>query len=452
MIIQCDRCGTRFRLDDSRITGKGVRVRCTKCQNVFMASPPPPAEEIALEDIFGAAASNAAGEPPRKEKSGQKPGPEDKAANLAFDFKEDSENGEGGTEAPSTEAPLQHGSGPAAGMEDGFPSGDLGVGPDDAAGDASGRGFPFSPEGTGDGEKKDEWDLGDDGDDKDDFSFEGPEKDPAEEEREEIKEEKEEEDEINFSFDTPELVNREAAPSFQGALSADAPQVTGAARENVKPFAASGYASEALAAEKAQEQKAPGDEFKEILSHNLSREDLPVFDDSADEAAEKRPGNRPAQRPASLGLLIAFLIVIAGGGLVYFTGAIDKLAQALTPGEAKLKTVGIETIEGYYAENSNIGRVFVIQARVRNLTEEPQEIKAATGVIYDRSGKKLGSRSVSPGRVVSLEEVSSLSREDLLKPFKDPSGGVIPPRGTVPVMVLFTEAEGVAEYGIDIIR
>ncbi len=35
MIIQCEKCQTRFRLEDSRVTDKGVKVRCTKCKNVF---------------------------------------------------------------------------------------------------------------------------------------------------------------------------------------------------------------------------------------------------------------------------------------------------------------------------------------------------------------------------------------------------------------------------------
>ncbi|MBI5810497.1 MAG: zinc-ribbon domain-containing protein [Deltaproteobacteria bacterium] len=42
MIIQCGKCSTKFRLDDSRITGGGVKVRCTKCQEVFIVTPPPP--------------------------------------------------------------------------------------------------------------------------------------------------------------------------------------------------------------------------------------------------------------------------------------------------------------------------------------------------------------------------------------------------------------------------
>ena len=35
MIIQCEQCSTKFRLDDSRIKDNGVKVRCAKCRHVF---------------------------------------------------------------------------------------------------------------------------------------------------------------------------------------------------------------------------------------------------------------------------------------------------------------------------------------------------------------------------------------------------------------------------------
>lgn len=35
MIIQCEQCQTKFRLDDSRIKDTGVKVRCAKCRHVF---------------------------------------------------------------------------------------------------------------------------------------------------------------------------------------------------------------------------------------------------------------------------------------------------------------------------------------------------------------------------------------------------------------------------------
>lgn len=35
MIVECDKCHAKFRLDDSKVTDRGVKVRCSKCKNVF---------------------------------------------------------------------------------------------------------------------------------------------------------------------------------------------------------------------------------------------------------------------------------------------------------------------------------------------------------------------------------------------------------------------------------
>lgn len=52
MIIQCEQCQTKFRLDDSRIKGSGVKVRCAKCKHVFtVTKDQPPA---ARPEGFGA--------------------------------------------------------------------------------------------------------------------------------------------------------------------------------------------------------------------------------------------------------------------------------------------------------------------------------------------------------------------------------------------------------------
>ncbi len=40
MIIQCRKCKTRFRFDESLVEGDGVWVRCSRCQNVFFQERP----------------------------------------------------------------------------------------------------------------------------------------------------------------------------------------------------------------------------------------------------------------------------------------------------------------------------------------------------------------------------------------------------------------------------
>ena len=43
MIITCEKCDTRFKLDDARISAEGVKVRCSRCKHAFRVAPPQPA-------------------------------------------------------------------------------------------------------------------------------------------------------------------------------------------------------------------------------------------------------------------------------------------------------------------------------------------------------------------------------------------------------------------------
>lgn len=45
MIIQCDHCSARFKMDDSKLANGPVKVRCAKCKEVFVVRPEEPAAE-----------------------------------------------------------------------------------------------------------------------------------------------------------------------------------------------------------------------------------------------------------------------------------------------------------------------------------------------------------------------------------------------------------------------
>ena len=51
MIITCASCLTKFHLDESRISDKGTKVRCSRCQHVFYVTPPPETKEEIIEDF-----------------------------------------------------------------------------------------------------------------------------------------------------------------------------------------------------------------------------------------------------------------------------------------------------------------------------------------------------------------------------------------------------------------
>lgn len=59
MIIQCEKCQTRFRLDDSRVTDKGVKVRCTKCKQVFTVQKGEPDTESGGAELAAAGSFSA---------------------------------------------------------------------------------------------------------------------------------------------------------------------------------------------------------------------------------------------------------------------------------------------------------------------------------------------------------------------------------------------------------
>lgn len=53
MIIQCAQCSSKFRLDDSKVTDAGIKVRCSKCRHIFVIKKEAaPAEETDFDSIL----------------------------------------------------------------------------------------------------------------------------------------------------------------------------------------------------------------------------------------------------------------------------------------------------------------------------------------------------------------------------------------------------------------
>jgi predicted Zn finger-like uncharacterized protein len=52
MIIQCDQCKTKFRLDDSKVTDAGVKVRCSRCKNTFVVRKEVNEDIAGLQETF----------------------------------------------------------------------------------------------------------------------------------------------------------------------------------------------------------------------------------------------------------------------------------------------------------------------------------------------------------------------------------------------------------------
>lgn len=484
MIIQCDKCATRFRLDDSRITPNGVKVRCTKCENVFIVTPPPPPEEVQVEELFGVVPGMEDKPEPDEEKAPQpktqQPKRKEDGKHLAFDF--DSEITRDDIFKPAEGGRAGNGASQSVKTQKKEAVEQPGLSFDNLD-------FSFSEDRSDESMGKSAWDAAsgvDSGGSEEDI-FAGafdepisPRKQPEENDDFNLDTglmappgEDGKDDDFDFGFDAPPGEDeKEDEPATPSAQVEEKPALTETISQSV---AAAAYTKEAAPLSPAESGKEEEEEpaFNTVLSKAIEKDAPLSFGPSDDgeeaiaqdeeepeeqeeeEEIEEGEGEVPEQRrsrESRMGVIIAALIIVLGGGLIYFTGIIDRLTSVLMPPSAQ-KVVEIESIKGFYEDNRNFGRLFVIDARVKNITGEPQEVKAATGVVYDDRGKKIAEKSVSPGRIVSVDDIKNLSREELERAFRDPSGGVIPPKGSVPVMVLFIEVpEGLSEYGVDIVR
>lgn len=120
MIIQCAKCQARFRLDDSRVTDKGVKVRCTRCKHVFRVhkegAEAEPVESGAA--VAGFAAATSTGGAPLEERQ----------TAAVFDF-------QGFEETPAAALPDDSSPFEAAGLDDAaisFAADDAAAGGEDA--------------------------------------------------------------------------------------------------------------------------------------------------------------------------------------------------------------------------------------------------------------------------------------------------------------------------------
>lgn len=67
MIISCEKCQTRFHLDDARVPPQGARVRCSRCKHTFLAVSPAASTGERIHAAAAEAAVSTAAPPPTRD-------------------------------------------------------------------------------------------------------------------------------------------------------------------------------------------------------------------------------------------------------------------------------------------------------------------------------------------------------------------------------------------------
>ena len=51
MVVTCEHCGARYRLDPGRIQGRGARITCPRCRHVFVVYQDGAGDEVRTEAV-----------------------------------------------------------------------------------------------------------------------------------------------------------------------------------------------------------------------------------------------------------------------------------------------------------------------------------------------------------------------------------------------------------------
>lgn len=106
MIITCASCLTKFNLDDSRISAKGIKVRCSRCKHVFYVVPPPETKEEIIENAESFAKYHEDLMGPVEKKAESPPEPEIEKEEMASEKEEVASEEEEETLLFSEKAPI----------------------------------------------------------------------------------------------------------------------------------------------------------------------------------------------------------------------------------------------------------------------------------------------------------------------------------------------------------
>lgn len=217
---------------------------------------------------------------------------------------------------------------------------------------------------------------------------------------------------------------------------------------------------------------------REQRAGDLADFGLMMEGDEPEETASGKKG--PGGFFKALFWIIAILVLLAVAGVGALV-AMDRLGVApslvdrfrATPGLSMLlggdhgKVPGVEapdeinmalaSVRGYYRNNTQTGRLFIIQGLVENHHAKARVKVLVRGRLRDKNGKVARQAVVYAGVVFTPEELKELSLKELQARLGDPKGPdgspyVVPKGGTIPFMVVFADLpSNLAEFTAEVV-
>lgn len=446
MIVRCDQCSTKFRLDDAKVKDNGVKVRCSKCKHVFVVYKEVPHEESEFEAILGGLGSSVPAKRPEPE---EKPLPafngEDE---RPFSFEDSAETG------PMSETP------PGAGEE---PS---------TAGEGAGE--------TSAGDEKQDYEA--------DFDFGSFATAPGEVGEEaagngvDTSSDRDETGAGLFAF-TEEPAAPQDLPGFQpepiSTPEANESKPAEPPPEEMSPGAGEPCALGAIDWGEPTPAALPGQEPVDDASAGKAMGDLPAPPESASPDTgtaatdtEEPPFPVSSRRKGTslfpilvIAISVLFIIALAGTGFYFLDegpAAFNRIGLGFLA-----KWVGLEAPEagkisirnplGAFMQNQEAGEIFVIRGEAVNDYRKPRASVQVKVTLYGAKGEPNLHKTAYCGNSLSKEQLATLPMAKIEAAMNNQFGdslsnlGVQPGKG-IPFVVVFAGVPKEAvEYGVEVV-
>jgi predicted Zn finger-like uncharacterized protein len=171
---------------------------------------------------------------------------------------------------------------------------------------------------------------------------------------------------------------------------------------------------------------------------------------------EMPPRKKPSGRRFLSPFMIVLLLIAAGIGYgVFLIWNTPEISQKIGSGFLNMKRylglnderagfIALEKVRGYYLENRNQNRIFVIEGQAANHWKEPRSLIKVKGTLMDSQGGKVEEKTSYCGNILLEEDLNAFTGEAIAKSLSSQFGQTfsnvnIPPGRSVPFMIVFTD-------------
>jgi len=476
MILQCEQCNTKFRLDDAKIKEGGVKVRCSKCKHVFVVEREASQGETEFDSILDSLGAIAPA--PATDSSAAEA--EERSPLLPADFEEQQkteifadygETSISATEEAFAETTIDAEAKPKSAEEDGFNFDDFAF---------SEEPIPKPPAAAVTQKPLD----GESDFDMDFFTFDKEEMEKKEEPEAESKETfsfdsftMEEESSDVVATDVKSVTTLPKPDAFSFPADEDIPRAEGSKDGEAEPVDFGSFDfDEVTTGDTLAEEKSSMEPVGEVPSARVAplpkeassfaphaeitamEEELPPFS-----IASRRKGNSIFS-VAVIAVSVLVLLVLAGAGFFFRKDgaeALNKLglvsmAKWVGMQAAEEGSITIKNPVGSYIVNKEGGELFVINGEAVNSFKKPRATIHVKALLFGKNGAVLAQKSAYCGNQLSKEQLATTPMAKIEAAMNNQFGdslsnlGVQPGKSIPFVLVFANVPKDVVEFSVEV--